>query len=45
MIHDDKLDDASYAEEDAEEDEEDGLGVESGNEALDAYDDFNMVIL
>ncbi|KAL0533309.1 hypothetical protein IC582_030122 [Cucumis melo] len=43
VIHDDKLDDASYAEEDAEEDEEDGLGVESGNEALDAYDDFNMV--
>ncbi|XP_011655959.1 general transcription factor 3C polypeptide 5 isoform X1 [Cucumis sativus] len=36
--HDDKLD-ASYA----EEDEEDGIGVESGNEALDAYDDFNMV--
>ncbi|XP_038888323.1 transcription factor tau subunit sfc1-like [Benincasa hispida] len=41
VINDDKLE-ANYAEED-EEDGEDGLGVESGDEALDAYDNFDMV--
>lgn len=39
VINDDKLD-ANYAEED---EEDDGLGVESGDEELGAYDDLDMV--
>lgn len=40
MMNEDKLE-ANYP----EEDEEDGLAVESGDEALDAYDEYDMVIL